>query len=177
MREFSDRFVIFPHRLRFLLCPRVNAHHHEQAQRGLIQIGQREDDEVRICVRFGEGVLIEHHGEGDKVDHDRHDQQELITRIPKVKEPAFVEEPGKKEWLHIINNEKESLARPHSELDLINIVVCQFTHRHSLRELGHNLLLGVEEDGADAVRAVVLQAAAVGRFFEDGMAAGTHVLH
>lgn len=77
-------------------------------------------------------MLIEHHGEDDKVHNDRHNQQKLIARVPQAEEPSFVEEPGKEEWLHIINNEKESLARPHSELNLIDIVVCQFTHRHAL---------------------------------------------
>lgn len=72
---------------------------------------------------------------------------------------------------------RRSFARPHSELDLVEVVIGEFASRQALGELSHYLFLGVEEERADTVQLAFVEVAAVGGLVEDRPSSATHETH
>ena len=50
-----------------------------------------------------------------------------------------------------------SLARPHSKLDLVQVIVSQLTHRHSKVEFRNNFLLWIQKNGANSMQTIILE--------------------
>ena len=50
-----------------------------------------------------------------------------------------------------------SLARPHSKLDLVQVIVSQLTHRHSKVEFRNNFLLWIQKNCANSMQTTILE--------------------
>jgi hypothetical protein len=70
-----------------------------------------------------------------------------------------------------------SLGGPHSELDIVEVVVGEFAGGQALGELGDDLLLRVQEERPDAVQPSLVEVAAVGGLVEDRSASAPHETH
>jgi hypothetical protein len=79
--------------------------------------------------------------------------------------------------LNELLDEKKSLTGPHSELNLVQVVIGEFAHRHTAVEFSYNFFLRIQEQRADTVEVVIVKVTTERSLAETRRAICSHILY